>query len=316
MMDESKSLKRMPVRFITIEEGGQRIDNFLLNYLKHVPKSHIYQLIRKGQVRVNKKRIDASYRLHEQDQLRLPPLYTKESEVKRAPDRLLRVIASQIIYEDNFFIVVNKPAGVAVHGGSGLSFGIIEAVRQIRPQEKHLALAHRLDRETSGCLLMVKKTSILREVHQLLREGGIEKQYFAFLKGPIRFKEKTIEAPLKKFNLQGGERVVRSSSEGKPAKTVFIVEKHFPLGSLVKAKPITGRTHQIRVHAALMKHPIAGDDKYGDKIFNKEIQKKGLKRLFLHSAYLKFTLPSSQQVYEFQSPLMQDLDDFLQKCGK
>lgn len=309
------NLKKTPVRYLEIEEGGQRIDNFLLTQLKDIPKSHIYQLLRKGEVRVNKKRVKPDYRLQSQDIVRLPPMFLPLRSVKRAPDRLIDTINQQVIYEDNYFLVVNKPAGIAVHGGSGISFGVIEALRQSRPKEKYLELAHRLDRETSGCLLLVKKPSILKEVHQLLRERGqVDKRYIALLSGQVSFqKEKVINVPLKKFELAGGERIVKCLPDGKPSETHFTLLRLYPNASLVEAKPITGRTHQIRVHAVYMGHPIAGDEKYGDKEFNKVASKQGLKRLFLHSSYLQFTLPSTSQRYEFKAPLAGDLAAMLSK---
>ncbi len=305
------------VTYLTIEEGGQRIDNFLLTQLKDIPKSHIYRLLRKGEVRVNKKRVKPEYRLQDQDIVRLPPLTLPERVEKRAPDRLLKAVTQQIIYEDNYFLVVNKPPGIAVHGGSGVSFGVVEALRQARPQEKLIALAHRLDRETSGCLLLVKKTSVLKEVHQLFREGGcVDKRYLTLIQGEISRREKKVDAPLKKYELASGERMVRSQPEGKPAVTYFLLKERFAHACLVQAKPVTGRTHQIRVHACVMGHPIAGDDKYGDKTFNKEMQKQGLKRLFLHAAYLQFVLPSTGKNYQFEAPLAEDLKGVLERLSK
>ncbi|MBI5448052.1 MAG: RluA family pseudouridine synthase [Gammaproteobacteria bacterium] len=310
------SKKKTEVVYIKIEEGGQRIDNFLMTHLKDIPKSHVYRLLRKGEIRVNKKRIKPEYRLQTDDLLRLPPLMRAERKEKRAPDRLCDLINQQVIYEDKAFLVVNKPPGVAVHGGSGINFGVIEALRQARPTEKYIELAHRLDRETSGCLLLVKKPSILKEVHQLLREGKVDKRYLALLQGKVPFKkEKRINAPLKKFELAGGERVVRSQADGKPSETIFTLLDTFgKLASLVEAKPITGRTHQIRVHALLMGYPIAGDDKYGEKIFNKSMQVYGLKRLFLHSHHLEFTLPSTGKHFKFEAPLASDLEKVRSAC--
>lgn len=307
-------INKTAVSFVTIEEGGQRIDNFLLTYLKDIPKSRIYRLIRKGEIRVNKKRIKPDYRLQTQDSVRLPPLVREEKIEKRAPDRFIEEVNRHVIYEDNYFIVLNKPSGLAVHGGSGISFGVIEALRQARKQEKFLELAHRLDRETSGCLLVVKKPSILKEVHQLLRDKGqVDKRYLALLEGKVRFKaDKKVEAPLTKFELQSGERVVRHDEEGKPSVTYFTLLEDFGRASFVEARPITGRTHQIRVHACVLGHPIAGDEKYGTREFNREMHGKGLKRLFLHSNQLKFTLPSNNKTYEFAAPLPIDLKKVLE----
>lgn len=308
-------VKKTPVRFVEVEEGGQRIDNFLLTYLKDIPKSHVYRLLRKGEVRVNKKRIKPDYRLQTGDLLRIPPLVQAETVQRRAPDAFLAEVESSILYEDKHFIVVNKPAGLAVHGGSGISFGVIEALRQARPKEKFLELVHRLDRETSGCLLLAKRPSILREVHQLLREKrGIQKVYLALLAGEVNFKgEKLIQAPLQKFELQGGERVVRVDPEGKASETLFQVIERFKGATLVQAKPITGRTHQIRVHAAVLACPIAGDEKYGRREVNREFATKGLKRLFLHAKQLSFTLASTGKEYLFEAPLSPDLETFLAK---
>ena len=302
--------QKTPVQYLTFSEGQQRLDNFLMTQLKDVPKSRLYRLIRKGEIRVNKKRVKPEYKLQNEDVVRLPPLYLEEESVqKRVSDRLTQVIESHILYEDAYFLVINKPTGVAVHGGSGLSFGVIETLRQLKTKEKYLELAHRLDRETSGCLLVVKKPSILKEVHALLRTGEVEKKYLALLKGKISFKHKQVDAPLKKYEVTSGERIVRSQQDGKPSVTDFVLKKSSALASLVEAQPQTGRTHQIRVHAVLMGHPIAADEKYGDKEFNKVMRGKSLKRLFLHSSDLKFTLPSTGKTYAFHAPLSEDLEE-------
>lgn len=293
---------------MTAGEEGQRIDNFLLTRLKGVPKTKIYRILRTGEVRVNSGRIKPSYRVQAGDSVRIPPLRQAEPATAQRPgDRVLEMVASSIIFEDKGLLVVNKPSGLAVHGGSGLSYGLIEALRALRPEAPFLELGHRLDRDTSGCIVIAKKRSVLRAFHELLREGGSDKRYLALLKGRWRGGEIKVDAPLRKNVTQSGERMVRVSEDGKPALTIFRPVTIYKDATLVEAELITGRTHQVRVHAAHTGHPIAGDEKYGDEAFNKRMGEVGLKRLFLHASALSFTLPESGQVVSVSAPLGDEL---------
>lgn len=295
---------------ITHINQDQRIDNYLITRLKGVPKSHVYRIIRKGEVRVNKKRIKPEYRLQAGDIVRIPPLRLATPPSTTPPPKMQERLEQCILYEDSNLIVINKPSGVAVHGGSGISFGVIEALRQSRPQEKFLELVHRLDRDTSGCLLLAKKPGVLKELHELMRNNQIEKIYLALVQGYWPRHLHQVDVSLKKYQLQSGERMVSVNTEGKTALTEFRVIERFTTTTLMEAKLHTGRTHQIRVHALHAKHPVVGDDKYGDKDFNKELRKFGCKRLFLHATKLQFVLPSTGQTITVQA----DLDAELQAC--
>lgn len=303
------------VQFIDIsdDEAGQRIDNFLLAKLKGVPKSMIYRIIRKGEVRVNKGRIKPEYKLAEGDQVRVPPVRVAEREEAPVSAKLDKVaaLANCILYEDDSILVMNKPSGTAVHGGSGLSFGVIEGLRALRPEARFLELVHRLDRDTSGILLVAKKRSALRALHEQLRLKQMQKDYLALVRGNWQSHTKVIQAPLLKNILQSGERVVRVSPEGKPSETRFKVEERFENATLVKASPVTGRTHQIRVHTLHAGHPIAFDNRYGDKQFDSQLAGTGLKRLFLHASSLKFTHPKSGEEMRIQAPLDNELNQCL-----
>lgn len=293
---------------VAAADEGQRIDNYLLTQLKGVPKSRIYRILRTGEVRVNSGRIKPTYRIKAGDAIRIPPIRVSEEEAPARPgDRVLERVNAGVLYEDKGLLVVNKPSGLAVHGGSGLSYGLIEALRALRPEAPFLELGHRLDRDTSGCIVIAKKRSVLRAFHELLREGGSDKRYLALLKGCWRGGERRVEAPLLKNVTQSGERMVKVAPEGKPALTIFRPLSVFKDATLVEAELITGRTHQVRVHAAHMGHPIAGDDKYGDEAFNKRMAEVGLKRLFLHASALSFTLPESGQVVSVSAPLGDEL---------
>lgn len=293
-------------RFIVVADAdeGQRIDNYLLAQLKGVPKSHIYRILRTGEVRVNKGRCKPTYRVCGGDSIRIPPLRLGETQpVARPAERLLAEIDSRILHEDKGLLVVNKPSGLAVHGGSGLRFGLIEALRALRPDAPFLELGHRLDRDTSGCVLIAKKRSVLRAFHELLRSGDIDKRYLALLRGRWQGGERRVDAPLQKNTLQSGERMVRVAAGGKPALSVFRPVTVHAAASLVEVSPITGRTHQLRVHAAHIGCPIAGDEKYGNADFNEQMGGLGLKRLFLHASALSFTLPGTGQVLSVSAPL-------------
>lgn len=313
---------RSTTRFVEIDEdrAGQRIDNFLLASLKGVPKTRIYRILRKGEVRVNKGRIKASYRLQTGDMVRIPPIRQAEPEALVAPGaHVLARINASIIAEEKGFLVLNKPSGIAVHGGSGLNYGVIEALRLLRPEAPYLELVHRLDRETSGCLLIATRRSVLREMHRLLREkslgrsesDGMEKCYLALLMGRWEGGERRVDIPLLKNTLRSGERVVTVSPEGKAALSLFRPVKRYANSTLVEVILMTGRTHQIRVHAAAIGHPIAGDEKYGDESFNREMKTKGLRRLFLHAHSLGFSLEAHEQAYRFSAPLDDELENVL-----
>ncbi|QQG69115.1 23S rRNA pseudouridine(955/2504/2580) synthase RluC [Erwinia amylovora] len=297
---------------ITADEAGQRIDNFLRTQLKGGPKRMIYRILRKGEVRVNKKRIKPEYKLEAGDEIRIPPVRVAEREEENVSPKLAKVAALEaaIIYEDDYLLVMNKPSGTAVHGGSGLSFGVIEGLRALRPEARFLELVHRLDRDTSGILLVAKKRSALRSLHEQLREKGMQKDYLALVRGQWPSHVKAVRAPLLKNILQSGERVVKVSSEGKPSETLFKVEERYAIATLVKASPVTGRTHQIRVHTLHAGHPIAFDDRYGEAGFDQQLSGTGLKRLFLHAAALRFTHPNTGEIMRVEAPL----DEQLKRC--
>jgi 23S rRNA pseudouridine955/2504/2580 synthase len=286
------------------ELAGQRIDNFLRAQLKGVPKTLIYRILRKGEVRVNKGRIKPEYKLQAGDVVRVPPLRLAErDEPEPLAQGLLERLEAAIVYEDKALIVLNKPAGIAVHGGSGLNYGVIEAFRQLRPDAKDLELVHRLDRDTSGLLMIAKKRSMLRHLHEQLRGDGVDKRYMALVRGHWATAKKQVNAPLQKSNLRSGERMVEVDGEGKEALTLFRVLRRFgDFATLVEAKPVTGRTHQIRVHAKHAGHSIAGDSKYGDDDFTREVRDLGGKRLFLHAYELHVPLPDGG-VLKLEAPV-------------
>lgn len=286
---------------------GQRIDNFLLRIAKGVPKSHIYRILRSGEVRVNKGRVAAEYRLKMGDTIRMPPIRTAERPAQAAVPAREFAIA----FEDEALIIVDKPAGVAVHGGSGVSFGVIEQLRRARPQAKFLELAHRLDRETSGLLVVAKKRAALVRLHDQFREGDIAKRYLALVKGGWRNELQHVRLPLLKYLTAEGERRVCVDPEGKVSHSVVRLVARWQNFSLVEVELKTGRTHQIRVHLAHLGFPLAGDDKYGDFSLNRELQKTGLKRMFLHAARLNLPHPLSDAPLAFESPLPPELRNFV-----
>lgn len=299
------------------ELAGQRIDNYLRNQLKGVPKTLIYRILRKGEVRVNKGRIKPEYKLQAGDLVRVPPLRLAERD-EPAPlaQGLLERLEAAIVYEDKALIVLSKPAGIAVHGGSGLNYGVIEAFRQLRPDAKELELVHRLDRDTSGLLMIAKKRSMLRHLHQELRGDGVDKRYMALVRGRWETGKKQVNAPLLKNTLRSGERMVEVTDEGKEALTLFKVLRRFgDFATLVEARPITGRTHQIRVHARHAGHAIAGDNKYGDEEFSREIRELGGKRLFLHAYALKVPLPDGGEL-SLEAPVDEVWANTLERLGE
>lgn len=295
------------------EQGGQRIDNFLLKLLKGVPKSHIYRILRKGEVRVNKGRVKAEYRLQAGDLVRVPPVRTSQNnDAQPNPStQILDLIQSQVLHEDKDLFVINKPSGVAVHGGSGIQYGVIEAMRTLYPQLKNLELVHRLDRETSGCLIITKKNSALRNLHEQIRNHKVFKLYLALVKGRFHDHNRKADFPLLKNVQRSGERIVMVDPLGKPSQSIFSSLQTYEKSSLVKVQTITGRTHQIRVHAAHMGFPLAGDEKYGDGDFNREMRQLGLKRLFLHASEIRFISPATGLELCISAPLKGVLGDVL-----
>jgi 23S rRNA pseudouridine955/2504/2580 synthase len=301
---------------VAAADEGQRLDNWLLRTLKGVPRSRVYRILRRGEVRVNGKRAKPEYRVAAGDDVRLPPVRTPaEAGPRRVPDSLQATVEAAIVHADREVLVVAKPAGLAVHGGSGLSFGIIEALRASRPDES-LELAHRLDRDTSGLLLVARSRPALRTLHALLREGKVEKRYLALVKGPWNLGRKTIDAPLATRARQGGERMVRVQSGGKASASTFAPVDFFgPRATLLQVDIATGRTHQIRVHAAHAGHPVAGDDKYGDREFNASLRELGLTRMFLHAQALSFEWPVSGKTFAANAPLPAELATVLERLA-
>ena len=292
---------------ITPETAGQRLDNYLLARLKGVPKSWVYRVIRRGEVRINKGRAKPSQHLQARDHVRIPPVRTRQVVPTQPNQGLQQRIQEAILYEDHQFIVLNKPSGIAVHGGSGISQGVIEILRSSRPATDYLELVHRLDRETSGCLMIAKKRSVLRQIQQIQQQKHIHKRYLAMVHGTWSEQKMRVEVPLRKNTLLSGERIVKVDPQGKIAKTHFRIQQ--PIGDcqLVEARLETGRTHQIRVHAAHLGTPILGDDKYGNMEHNRAMRKYGLQRLFLHAWQLRFRWPNASGQHHFIAPLPDEL---------
>ena len=312
MSIEESALPKVVYVEITEDNSDQRLDNFLITRLKGVPKSHIYRIVRKGEVRVNKGRVDVKYRLVAGDIVRVPPVRVAErSEASYIPQGLQAALQQGILFEDEGFLIVNKPAGFAVHGGSGVSSGIIEGLRLLRPDAHFLELVHRLDKDTSGCLLIAKKRSALRLLQELFRNSQIQKTYQALLSGQWARKKLVVNAPLLKNAGKGGERIVVISPSGKAAETLFRRLQLFPNATLVEASPKTGRTHQIRVHAASLGHPIVGDERYGLDEVNRAFKSKGYKRMFLHAQTLRFQHPVTGAPMIISAPLPAQLETLL-----
>lgn len=315
--NSNTSAPSMGVHYLTVaeEDQGQRLDNYLLSRLKGVPKTHIYKLIRKAEIRVNKKRPSADQRLQKDDLVRLPPIRVAE----RAPlapvtDRLAEVLAQAVLYEDEALMVLNKPAGWAVHGGSGINLGIIEAVRQWREHAKRWELVHRLDRDTSGCLIIAKKPSIMKALQADWE--SFSKTYTALVSGQWSAKDKWVDAPLLKNVLQSGERMVRVSADGKASLSEFSVVNAWAQATQVRVKLHSGRTHQIRVHAQWKKHPLLGDDKYGDEMSHELSKRLGVKRLMLHAQQLVFRHPVSGESLTVEAPMAEDVLAVINKMSK
>lgn len=304
------------VRHVEIDDtrAGQRLDNFLLATLRGVPKSRIYRLVRKGEVRVNRGRTQPDYRLQAGDVVRVPPVREAPAPAKAPAERFIW-LEERVLYEDEHLMAINKPAGLAVHAGSGVAFGLIEALRAIRPDAPMLELVHRLDRDTSGCLLVAKSRATLTGLHTALREGGVAKQYLALVRGLLRG-TRTVSAALEKRE-RGGEHMVEAGEEGREATSRFHARTRYPEAgaTLVEIELLTGRTHQARVHAEHIGHPIAGDDKYGDREFNRELRRAGLKRLFLHAWRLNFKHPVMNCKMAFEAPLAPELSAVLERLA-
>ena len=313
------------VRWVTVEEefAGQRLDNFLMRELRGVPKSRIYNALRRGEVRVNKARAKPAYKLVPGDQVRIPPVRVKQATTTSVPGGLAERIKSAILYEDDGLLIVNKPSGLAVHGGSGVSLGLIESLRQIFPDQKHLELVHRLDRDTSGCVMVSKKRAVLKQLHEMLRykpgaEKGVDKRYLALVAGSWPARKSQVKVALAKNVLRSGERVVRASPEGKSSLTETRLLGRIEEASLIEARPITGRTHQIRVHLAARKHPLVGDSVYGGRATRPAGASERLlstltdfSRQALHARELTFLHPDSSQAMHFSAPIPADLADLI-----
>ena len=323
----NKSPLAPEVKLVTVDEdgAGQRLDNFLMRHLKGVPKTHVYRIIRSGEVRINKGRAAADTRLAEGDVVRLPPVRTSERAAEKSEAMAQAVHAAParefpVIFEDEHLLAIDKPAGVAVHGGSGVSFGVIEQLRIARPGAKFLELVHRLDRETSGILLIAKKRSALNKLQDQFRERETGKTYLALVQGAWPANKKVLDKPLHKYLLPDGERrvkvVAKDDPDGMRSLSLVKVRQKLADYSLLEVTIKTGRTHQIRVHLASEDHPIVGDDKYGDFELNKALQKQGLKRMFLHAWHLSLTHPGTGEPMSLDAPLPQELQRFMDGQSK
>ncbi|MET3105318.1 23S rRNA pseudouridine955/2504/2580 synthase [Oxalobacteraceae bacterium GrIS 2.11] len=307
----SATVAQVQMLTISEEDVGQRIDNFLLKICKGVPKSHVYQILRSGQVRVNKGRIDQLYRLQLNDVVRVPPVRMAQAKPNTAPKSEFA-----ILFEDAHLLIIDKPSGVAVHGGSGISYGVIEQLRASRPDAKFLELVHRLDRETSGILMLAKKRSALTNLHEQMREGTTDKRYLTLIQGDWKNQRQHIKLPLHKYTAADGERRVRVQADGLASHTVFSVVKRCGEFTLLEAELKTGRTHQIRVHLSASGFAMAGDDKYGDFALNRRLMKPegkriALKRMFLHAHQITFTHPDTGEPMTINAALPPDCEQFL-----
>jgi len=305
MIRKIKDLSNVSSVVVGPEGDDQRVDNYLLRHCKGIPRSHIYRILRTGEVRVNSKRVNATHRLTEGDRLRIPPVRLPAGGGGQKP--LARPVNLPVVLEDQVLLIVNKPAGLAVHGGSGISFGAIESMRAARPELRFLELVHRLDRDTSGLLMLAKKRSALTRLHAALREGQVRKRYLAMVKGEFGSLEQDVVLPLRKFLTSAGERRVSVDKGGREAHTRFRPEQAMPGFTLLSAELYTGRTHQIRVHLAHLGFPIIGDEKYGDFELNRELAKRGLKRMFLHAAELDLAHPVTGVPLTLRAPLPPEL---------
>ncbi len=306
---EEKALQ-VSYKKATFDDENQRLDNYLARTLKGVPRSMIYRILRRGEVRVNKKRVSPSYKLRVGDEIRIPPVRVSTGPVTIPSSnlQLVKDLKDRILYENELLMVVDKPAGLAAHGGSGIDFGLIEAIRALYPHEPFLELAHRLDRETSGALIIAKRRSALRNLHEQFRERVVKKRYLTLVPGKWDRRVKLIDVPLIRNELQSGERMVLVNfKDGAPSATGFDIEEVLDNATLVAAMPHTGRTHQIRVHCAYAKHPVGNDTKYGDKAFNKRLNDLGLNRMFLHAYRITFIDPKDNNLVKVVAPLPKEL---------
>ena len=315
MPNDGKAIPSGPVavRWIEVaeEEAGQRIDNYLLARLKGVPKSRIYRILRSGEVRINSKRVQPAQRVAAGDRIRIPPVRVAQRDAPEPAPHF----KMPILYEDEALVAIDKPSGLAVHGGSGVAHGVIESLRSMRPDARFLELVHRLDRETSGVLLLAKKRSALTALHEMLRTRAIDKRYLAGVAGRFRNERQKVRLALSKRVTKEGEKRVSVSESGQEAETIFRLVERGPEYSLLEAELLTGRTHQIRVHLAHLGHPVLGDDKYGDFELNRKLRKLGLKRMFLHAAKLEFVHPLTGETLALSSPLPADLERFRARIG-
>ena len=312
-----KAPERQEVRIVEIDRNsdGQRLDNFLLKHLPGVPKSHVYQLLRSGQVRVDGGRVKADRRLSPGEKVRIPPVRMADPTAPvRPPDRVLNELRESIIHEDNDYLVLNKPHGISAHGGTGQLYGVIEAIRAWEKYE-YIELCHRLDRDTSGILLLAKSRNALLRAQRLFKDGGIIKRYFALLIGKWKGEDRDVDAALVKTRL-GNEHHVQLDEDGKPSKSRFSPRAKFKDTSLLEVEIFSGRTHQIRVHALALGHPVAGDSKYGQRDDNLPLRELGLKRMFLHSHFLQLPAIGEFPKLILNAPMPDELRDFLQVLGK
>ena len=316
-MKDSVKPGRTDVRHLTIDadRAGQRLDNFLIGQLKGLPRSRIYRILRTGEVRVNGGRTQPSRRLEAGDVVRVPPLREGHERLTEVSTDKFAWLAERIIYEDEDLLAIDKPAGFAVHAGSGVALGLIEVMRGLRPAAPMLELAHRLDRATSGCLLLVKRRPALLALHAQLRAGGIEKRYLALIQGVWRGRARLVEFALERNRPRTGDSMVEVTETGRHAVSRFTPRQRFAHATLMEIELLTGRTHQARVHAAHIGHPIAGDDKYGDRDFNRALRAFGLKRLFLHAAELRFTHPTGGSTIAIEAPLAPELSAALDRLS-
>lgn len=314
--------EQSPVKYLSIDsdQAGRRIDNYLTSIMRDIPKSRIYQMLRRGEVRVDGKRIKQDYRLQEGDKVRIPPV-SHQNRDNGGPERpgahLLDRVRNSIIYEDSKLIVINKPSGIVVHGGSGRTYGVIELLRLLQPDEADsLQLAHRLDRETSGVLLIARNMKTLSWLHDCFKNRMVIKHYTALLKGRLKQSPLRVDQSMSRTLKRGGERLSRIDDSGKSAETVFKTLRMFGDATLTDVTISTGRTHQIRVHAAEIEHPLAGDDKYGERSYNSKLKKAGLKRLFLHAASISIPAYQGHKALSVKAALPQELEDFLVRYDK
>jgi len=299
-------------RQIGPDHESRRIDNYLFGELKDIPRSRIYQMLRRGEVRVNGGRIKPSYKLQSGDQVRIPPTrQTITGDPAPAGDFLKQKVADSFIYEDDDLVVLNKPAGIVVHGGTGRSWGVIELLRVLRADANTWQLVHRLDRETSGCLLIAKSMPVLRRLNAALAAGELVKEYLSLVKGRLSVNKREVKAPLASHRTGLGERMVAVDESGKTAQTRFETLQEFPQATLVRVRLLTGRTHQIRVHASHLEHPVAGDDKYGNRDFNRQMRQLGLRRIFLHACQLELPHNMGMRRRKFAAPLPEELQSVL-----